>query len=94
MADTPTSRAARTWASAIANIDALHQQLDCAGANRPAIEKQIAACEEYLLGTPAPDLAAVIQKLELLWAVQLHGARSEACPKLTILSDLRHLQVA
>ena len=91
MADTPTSSAARTWASAAANIDILHQQLGCAAENRSVLERRIAACEDHLLGLPAPDLAAVIRKLELLWDTQLQGSDSEVCGKRTILDDLRRL---
>ena len=40
MADTPTSSAPSIWASTIANIDDLHQQLDGAADNTRALEER------------------------------------------------------
>lgn len=89
MADTPTSSAARIWASATTNIDALHQQLGSETANRRALEDQLAACEQDLLGLQAPDVSGVIRKLAILWEQQLHGMDQASGWKLQILNDLR-----
>ncbi|MPS70929.1 MAG: hypothetical protein E2586_20840 [Novosphingobium sp.] len=89
MADTPTSSAPIVWASTTADIDALHQQLGSETANRRALEDQLAASEEDLLGLQAPDVSGVIRKLEVLWEQQLHGMDQASGWKLQILDDLR-----
>ncbi len=89
MADTPTSSAQDRWASATSHINDLHQQLSSATGNRRALEERLVTIEDYLLDLPAPDLAAVIHKLKLLWAAELHGLDRNSSHKLTILADLR-----
>jgi len=91
MANQPTSSAPTIWASTIANIDALHQQLDGAADNIRALEERLSASEEYLLDLQAPDLAGVIRKLELIWEEQLHGQDRVSDQKVLILDDLRRL---
>ena len=94
MADTPTSSAPSIWASTIANIDDLHQQLDGAADNTRALEERLIASEEYLLDLQAPDLAGVIRKLELIWEEQLHGQDQVSGQKAQVLDDLRRLAAA
>tara|TARA_R110002167_G_scaffold350515_1_gene562743 strand:- start:1184 stop:1468 length:285 start_codon:yes stop_codon:yes gene_type:complete len=94
VADTPTSSAPSIWASTIANIDDLHQQLDGAADNTRALEERLIASEEYLLDLQAPDLAGVIRKLELIWEEQLHGQDQVSGQKVQVLDDLRRLAAA
>jgi len=94
VADTPTSSAPSIWASTIANIDDLHQQLDGAADNTRALEERLIASEEYLLDLQAPDLAGVIRKLELIWEEQLHGQDQVSGQKVQVLDDLRRLATA
>jgi hypothetical protein len=89
MAVQPTSSEARIWASATTNIDALRQQLGSENADRRALEDQLVACEEHLLGLQAPGVSGVIRKLEVLWEQQLHGMDQVSGWKLQILGDLR-----
>ncbi|QVM85251.1 hypothetical protein [Novosphingobium decolorationis] len=94
MADTPTSSVALAWASAASTIDTLLQQLDSAPDNDRELQDRLAAAEDALVDLPAPNIAGVLRKLELLWEQQLHGQDRTSVQKLTILDDLQRLATA
>lgn len=90
MADKPTTTARAVWDAALeARTRIVHNQ-----APTPRLEERLAALEEQLLALPAPDLAGVTTKLEMLWQGDLHGRDADSVHKLLVLDDIRRLASA
>ncbi|MCJ2180820.1 hypothetical protein [Novosphingobium album (ex Hu et al. 2023)] len=94
MADQPTSSAGDAWASITNIIDTVHQQLQAGTGDIPAAEERLVAAEELLLTMKAPNIDAVIRKLQMLWEYRLEGMHLDAVSRRQILDDLRHLAAA
>lgn len=85
------------WASALSE----YQTSSAAFANLPnwsdrpvldAICETLIKVEEALLELPAPDLPAVIQKLEIMWGEEtLQGDTQESMCRLGVLGDLSRI---
>jgi hypothetical protein len=60
-------------------------------ASADALEKYEEALEE-LLGLPAPDHAAVIRKLTIIWGELIWDNSPEASAKRRVIGDLKRLQ--
>lgn len=96
MADSHDTSYATAWASALANLCAL-QAADLPrsrGAQYPGSPNAtdlLAAAEEAVLELPAPDLSAVIDKLLLLWEIQLWDDSPDACHRQMVIGDLHRL---
>ncbi|WP_067677094.1 hypothetical protein [Tsuneonella dongtanensis] len=76
-------------------LAALNQRLDQVPPHEvDQIERQIAAIHDDLLDTPAPHLAAVAAKLNMLWEAKMHGLDKESEERRLILEDLEGLVLA
>lgn len=61
---------------------------------RDAIERQIAALQDCLIGLPAPNLPAVIAKLHILWEVSIDQSDQTGGEQRQIVADLQAIQTA
>lgn len=92
MADTPTTARAAAWETAIHNIAALNQRLSLVPPHEAdEIEREIGAIQDDLLETPAPHLAGVAAKLNMLWEYKMDGLDRESEERRLILEDLEGL---
>lgn len=92
MANQPHSARARAWATPSAQLNTLNQHLPHAtGKELDALERQIAAIEEHLLGLPAPSFDAVRLKLSLMFWPATTEEGEDADHKRLILDDLSQL---
>ena len=81
-----------TWNTLFTKHQNLNQRLiEAPAQNHDALERQIAEIEDDLLGTPSPNLTAVLHKLGMLWSVELFGIDQETEEKRLILEDLEGL---
>ena len=99
MADRHNTIDAAAFASALANLRALQTaDLPLSRGSQfpdsPDATDLLAAAEEVMLDLPAPDLSAVIQKLSLLWEVELWDDSEEARHRRLLLGDLQRLAFA
>lgn len=81
---------ATVWAFGLERRSALR----CRLANEPRsaeAENELHAVEDAMLQLQAPDLGAVITKLEMLWECHLDGSDPESLARAQILRDLRRL---
>jgi HPt (histidine-containing phosphotransfer) domain-containing protein len=92
MADTPPTACARTWARTFDAFTELNHSLEQAPAqDRDQMEREIAAIQDELLGTPAPTFNAVRQKLEMLWETKMHGLDQDSEERRLVIEDLKGL---
>lgn len=89
MANAPTSTADGAWHHLVATRRDLIAARS--GSSLRDDEERVAAIEEQILESSAPDLAGLQLKLELLWAYQLDGEGGEARHRRMIVNDLRRL---
>jgi len=83
---------ARAWKAAIEKYRELNLSLNQAPADKgEAIELAIVKQEELLLGLEAPSLAAVLQKLEILFETDLEKPDRDGADKRLIIDDLCRL---
>jgi hypothetical protein len=93
MAETADTRTS-AWNTSYQNYTKLTQQLEqCSQKDRDALERAIAAQQEDLLDTPAPTLAALHAKLEILFEGQMNGLDAESEAKRLVLEDLHDITV-
>ena len=99
MADRHNTSDAAAFASALANLRAL-QTADLPlsrgsqFSDSPDATDLLAAAEEAVLDLPAPTIAAVIQKLSLLWEFRLEGGDEESRHRRLVIGDLQRLAFA
>lgn len=92
MAKSPSNASTAAWKAAIENYRELNLSLNQApAAKADAIELAIAKQEELLLGLEAPSLAAVLQKLEILFETDLDKPDRDGAEKRLIIDDLCRL---
>ncbi|MGN7928652.1 hypothetical protein [Sphingopyxis sp. 22461] len=92
MATKPLNASARAWKAAVEKYRELNLSLNQAPAGKvDAIERAIAEQEDLLLGLEAPSLAAVLQKLELLFETDLDKPDRDGAEKRQIIDDLCRL---
>lgn len=92
MATKPINASARAWKAAIEKYRELMLSLNQAPAEKAdAIELSIVKHEEFLLGLDAPSLAAVLQKLEILFETDLDKPDRDGAEKRLIIDDLARL---
>lgn len=92
MADQALLTRAARWNSACELLNTLNLNLaqNRAG-DLDGLERSIAEQEEVLLRLEAPDLSAVVQKLALLWDLDLEKPDGDGEVKRLILADLTSL---
>jgi hypothetical protein len=92
MAKPPIDAATKTWKAEIEKYRSLNLSLNQAPADKAeAIELAIVKQEELLLGLEAPSLAAVLQKLEILFETDLDKPDRDGADKRLIIDDLCRL---
>lgn len=92
MATKPISASTAAWKAAIENYRELNLSLNQAPAEKAeAIELAIVKQEELLLGLEAPSIAAVLQKLQILFEVDLDKPDCDGAEKRLIIDDLCRL---
>lgn len=92
MATKPLSASAAAWKAAIEKHRELNLSLNRAPAEKAgAIEHAIAEQEDLLLGLEAPSIAAVLQKLEILFETDLDKPDRDGAEKRLIIDDLTRL---
>ena len=92
MATEALNASARMWKAAIEKYRSLNLSLNQAPAEKAvAIELAIAKQEELLLGLEAPSLAAILQKLEILFETDLDKPDRDGAEKRLIIDDLCRL---
>lgn len=92
MATKPINASERAWKAAIEKYRELNLSLNQAPADKAdAIELAIVKQEELLLGLEAPSLAAVLQKLEILFETDLDKPDRDGAEKRLIIDDLCRL---
>lgn len=89
MADQAHIPTRQHWASLNAiHSELIHQFESGERDDLQAIEERIAAVEEAMLMSVAPDIDAVIMKIQFLWGGELHGEDDDSLTKLRILREL------
>jgi len=92
MAKKPIDAATRAWKAATEKYRALNLSLNQAPAGKAdAIERAIAEQEDLLLGLEAPSIAAVLQKLEILFEADLDKPDRDGAEKRLVIDDLARL---
>lgn len=92
MATKPHSAATAVWKAAFENYRELNLSLNQAPADKAdAIELAIVKQEELLLSLEAPSLAAVLQKLEILFETDLDKPDRDGAEKRLVVDDLCRL---
>ena len=92
MAETTFTNRVSEWNASIQKLNELNLSLDqCQPHERHALERAIADQQEDVLDTPAPHLAGVLAKLELLFEGQLLGLDPETEYRRLIIEDLHDL---
>lgn len=92
MATEPHNTCARDWSTQVHRLEELTFYLDQAPAHeRDAVEREIAALQDDLLETPAPDLTAVQRKLEMMWEGLMNGLDRDSEERRLVLEDLEGL---
>jgi hypothetical protein len=92
MATSPSNASTAAWKAAIEKYRALNLSLNQAPAEKAdAIELAIVKQEEQLLGLEAPSLAAILQKLEILFETDLDKPDRDGADKRLIIDDLCRL---
>jgi len=92
MASEALNTSALAWKAAIEKHRELSLSLNQAPAEKvDAIELAITEQEELLLGLEAPSLAAVLQKLEILFETDLDKPDRDGAEKRLIIDDLCRL---
>ncbi len=92
MATSPNNASPLMWKAAIEKYRELNLSLNQAPAEKAdAIELAIVKQEELLLGLEAPSLAAVLQKLEILFETDLDKPDRDGAEKRRIIDDLCRL---
>ncbi|GAA0861840.1 hypothetical protein GCM10009115_06080 [Sphingopyxis soli] len=94
MATEALNASAAAWKAAIEKYRelSLSLSLNQAPANKAdAIEIEIVKQEELLLGLEAPSLAAVLQKLEIIFETDLEKPDRDGAEKRLIIDDLCRL---
>lgn len=92
MAVKPLSAPDGAWNTQYENYLNLALRLELAAPQEcGALEQAMVAAQDNLLDTSAPNLAAVRQKLEILWEAQLHGLDQNSHERCLILDDLSRL---
>lgn len=92
MATSPSNASAAAWKAAIEKYRELNLSANQAQAEKAdAIELEIAKQEELLLELEAPSLAAVLQKLEILFETDLDKPDRDGDEKRLIIDDLCRL---
>lgn len=92
MAVKPFSAPGAAWNTQYDNYLSLAQRLELAAPPEcEALEDAMVAVQDHLLKMPAPNVAAVRQKLEILWEAQLHGLDQNSRERCLILDDLSRL---
>jgi hypothetical protein len=92
MATKPIDATTRAWKAAIEKHRALNLSLNQAPAEKiDAIERAIAEQEDLLLRLEAPSIAAVLQKLEILFETDLDKPDRDGAEKRLIIDDLARL---
>lgn len=87
-----TDTRALAWDKAITQCQNLNQQLEKARpAEVDALELAIVAVQEELLELSAPSFLAVIQKLQILWELDLEKPDRDGAEKSQIVEDLTDL---
>lgn len=92
MASEALNASAAAWKAAIEKYRELNLSLNQAPAEKAdAIELEIVKQEELLLELEAPSLAAILQKLELLFETDLDKPDRDGAEKRLIIDDLCRL---
>ena len=94
MAVSPTTNVPVAWASAIADVNALHQQLTSAADSIHTLEDRLIASEHHQVDLPASTLAGATCQLDRLWEDQLHSNDRASSQKPTILDGLQRIAAA
>lgn len=94
MAKTPATRA-RVWNKTFSEYLDLKQRLlgDEAQVHSSHLETELARVEGAVMELPAPNLAAVRHKLEILWEADLEKPDTDGAEKALIIEDLEDLEV-
>lgn len=92
MATKPLNASNAAWKAEYQKYRELNLKLNQAhGDKADAIELAIVKQEELLLGLEAPSLAAVLQKLEILFQTDLDKPDRDGAEKRLIIDDLARL---
>ena len=92
MATKPLNASTRVWKAAIEKHRELNLSLNQAPAEKvDAVERAVAAQEDLLLRLEAPSIAAVLQKLEILFEADLDKPDRDGAEKRLIIDDLARL---
>lgn len=89
MADSATTTTMSRWHMLCARREELVHKIEARPDDLEVLEQQLAATEEALLLEPAPDAAATLFKLEILWDGHHGDDDDEARCKQLILTELR-----
>jgi hypothetical protein len=92
VAETTNNDRAVAWNTSIEKLNELNRSLDqCQPHERDALERKIAEQQEDVLDTPAPHLAGVLTKLEILFEGEMDGINPEAEYRRLVIEDLSDL---
>jgi hypothetical protein len=92
MADAAPITPAARWTSAMNLLHSLNEQLiGCHEQDRDRLERSVAEQEDVLLELEAPHLMAVVEKLKLLFDLDLDKPDRDGFIKSQIVEDLESL---